>query len=299
MRVTISAEELANVEPYRISDALEQGNIVYFPECPIDLPSQDDLDFMRERMPELLKLKNISYHPEADKVYGIEGDEEDVERARRILSEHKKQVEKFLNRVAPHFTREWLVGTSTYRPLQEQGRDLSAHASNELIHVDAGAYGATHGDRVFRFFANVNGANEDRIWASKGPFHEVYKRNGEAAGIAKPDIRESLWDRFRSWLVTQLGKLNPVLKTALDSSPYDRAMRKLHNYMKDTPAFIEDKTGYEEFRFPPGSAWMCFTDGVSHACLSGQHSFIDTYVVRLKHCRLPEAAPYHLLQKGL
>ncbi|MGB1580142.1 MAG: Kdo hydroxylase family protein [Nevskiales bacterium] len=299
MRLTISASELATIEPHKISDALEQGNIVYFPECPITLPSDDDLAFMRTRMPELLKLKNISYHPESDKVYGIEGSVEEVERARRILSGHKKQVEAFLDKVAPNFTREWLVGTSTYRPLEEQGRNLSAHASNELIHVDAGAYGATHGDRVFRFFVNVNGEGKDRVWASKGSFKQVYERHGAAAGIAKPDIKEGLWDKFRTWLVTQLGKLNPVLKTALDSSPYDRAMRKMHNYMKDTPAFQADPHGHEEFHFPPGSAWMCFTDGVSHACLSGQHSFIDTYVVRLKHCRLPEAAPYHLLQKGL
>ncbi len=299
MRVTVTREQLTTIAPYDIADTLERGNIVYFPDCPIQLPAPGDLDFMRARMPELLKLKNISYHPESDKVYGIEGSAEEVERARRILSDHKKQVEAFLNRVAPHFTREWLVGTSTYRPLQERGRNLSPHASNELVHVDAGAYGATHGDRVFRFFVNVNGAGEDRVWATKGPFHEVYKRAGAAAGIARPRIRENVWDRIRTGLVSLLGRLNPVLKTALDSSPYDRAMRKLHNYMKDTPSFQADPTGHEEFRFPPGSAWMCFTDGVSHACLSGQHSFIDTYVVRLKHCRLPEAAPFTLLQRGL
>lgn len=299
MRLTVNKDELATMSPNKISDALEQGNIVYFPDCPIPLASAEDLEFMRERMPELLKLKNISYHPESDKVYGIEGDQQEVERARRILSDHKKQVEAFLNKIAPHFTREWLVGTSTYRPLEEKGRNLSAHASNELVHVDAGAYGATHGDRVFRFFVNVNGENKDRVWASKGPFHEIYRRYGAAAGIAKPTIRESWSNRFRSWFVSQLGRLNPVLKTALDSSPYDRAMRKMHNYMKDTPAFQADMEGHEEFSFPPGSAWMCFTDGISHACLSGQHSFIDTYVVRLRHCRLPEAAPYNILKQGL
>ena len=299
MRVTVTKDEMATMPPNTLADSLEQGNIVYFPECPIPLASQDDLDFMRDRMPALLKLKNISYHPESDKVYGIEGERGEVERARLILSEHKKQVEAFLDKIAPHFTREWLVGTSTYRPLEEKGRNLSAHASNELVHVDAGAYGATHGDRVFRFFVNVNGDGKDRVWASKGPFHEIYRRHGAAAGIAKPTIQESWLNRFRTWFVTQLGRLNPVLKTALDSSPYDRAMRKMHNYMKDTPEFQADMQGHEEFSFPAGSAWMCFTDGVSHACLSGQHSFIDTYVVRLRNCRVPDAAPYNILQKGL
>ena len=299
MLKTYSPDELAQASDREISDARECGNIVCFSECPIELPSEDDLNFMRDRMPEMLNQKNISYHPEADKVYGIEGSAEEMERARRILSDHKKHVEAFLAKVAPNFTKEWLVGTSTYRPLQEKGRNLSAHASNELIHVDAGAYGATHGDRVFRFFVNVNNTGEDRVWATKGNFKSVYQRFGSQAGIAKPRIDEGLWDKFRTWLVTQLCKMNPVLKTALDSSPYDRAMRKMHNYMKDTPSFQAEKEGHQEFRFPPGSAWMCFTDGVSHACLSGQHSFIDTYVVRLRHCNLPEEAPYHILEKGL
>lgn len=299
MLKTYTPDDLANASTYEIAKALEAGNVVYFPECPIELPSKEDLDFMRQRMPEMLKLKNISYHPESNKVYGIEGPEEEMERARRILSTHKQHVEAFIDQVAPNFSKNWLVGTSTYRPLQEKGRNLSAHASNELIHVDAGAYGATHGDRVFRFFVNVNDQGEDRVWASKGSFKDVYRRFGKQAGIANPDIREGIWDKFRTWLVTQLGRMNPVLKTALDSSPYDRAMRKMHNYMKDTPAFQADPEGHQEFRFPPGSAWMCFTDGVSHACLSGQHSFIDTYVVPLENCCLPEEAPINLLKQGL
>ena len=56
----------------------------------------------------------------------------------------------------PALAENWQVGTSSFRPLQEQGRNLDSHASNERVHVDAGAYGATHGNRVFRFFVNVN-----------------------------------------------------------------------------------------------------------------------------------------------
>jgi len=38
---------------------------------------------------------------------------------------------------------------------------------------------------------------------------------------------------------------------------------------------------------------MVLTDGVSHACIAGQHALVDTFLVPLRNCKLP--APYHLL----
>jgi hypothetical protein len=35
-------------EPHEISDALERGAIVAFPECPLALPSAEDLAFLRD-----------------------------------------------------------------------------------------------------------------------------------------------------------------------------------------------------------------------------------------------------------
>ena len=53
-------------------------------------------------------------------------------------------------------------------------------------------------------------------------------------------------DRVVSALVAGLARLNP-LATVLDTSPYDRAMRRLHNYMKDDPA----TEGHEAHGFAP------------------------------------------------
>ena len=81
----------------------------------------------------------------------------------------------------------------------------------------------------------------------------------------------------------------------LDTSDYDRRMRKFHNWMKDTPEFQDGEK--EELRFPPLSAWMVFTDGVSHACIEGQHAFVDTFVVPLANCALRERTPWAVLQR--
>lgn len=299
MLSTFTRAELAAAGPHDLSDALERGHIVHLPECPLALPEEADLVFLREEMPKHLKLKNISYHPEADKIFGIKGEEELVQRTQRILKEHSARVREFLGRAVSSLACDWKVGTSSFRPLQERGRNLSAHASNELVHVDAGAYGATHGDRIIRFFVNVN-PSEDRVWISKGAFPDLFRRFGKTAGIVPerraPDhLEEGVWDRIRTATLNVIGKVVPQA-TLLDSSPYDRAMRRFHNYMKDTPAFQDCMDVHHEFRFKPFSAWMVFTDMVSHACISGQHAFVDTFVVPLRNCRLPEMAPINILK---
>ena len=150
---TVTLEALRTIGPRTLSDELEKGNIVEFPETPVPLPSEADMKFLREEMPRSIKLKNVSYHPEAGKIAGLNGTSETTEHVTRILQEHSIHVQNFLRRTMPELTEHWIVGTSSFRPLEEQGRNLDAHASNELVHVDAGAYGATQGDRILRFLS--------------------------------------------------------------------------------------------------------------------------------------------------
>jgi hypothetical protein len=299
---TFNDERLQKMQPDELSDSLERGAVVFFPESPVALPEAEDLEFFRQELPKRLKLKNISFHPEEGRTRGLDGDDaEMVERVNRVLINISDDIAAFLGKVAPRLTDNWTVGTCSFRPMQEQGRNLSAHASNELIHVDAGAYGATHGDRILRFFINVNPV-EDRVWATKGSFPELFAEHGERAELgyrnAGPGfLSRGPLDHLRSGFINLAARGVPVLKI-LDSSPYDRAMRKFHNYMKDTPAFQQQQQGHQEFRFPPFSAWMVYTDMVSHACLSGQHAFIHTSLVRLENCHLPEMAPINIMRNA-
>jgi hypothetical protein len=292
------AHRLAGAPPDSIGDLLEQGNIVQFSPNPIELPGSGELEKLRSELPKQLKLKNVSYHPEADRVKGLDEDSPVAELAYRTLTNHRDRVTGFLEQIMPTLTRGMQVGTCSFRPMQEQGRNLKAHASNELVHVDAGAYGATNGNRLLRFFVNVNPV-EDRVWSTKGAMPELLERYGKQAGMTRSEIGRldrNLLDRLRSSALSGISKAGLPLATVLDSSPYDRAMRRFHNFMKDTPAFQADPVGHHEFRFPPFSAWMVFTDMVSHACLSGQHALIYTAVLPLENCRRPELAPINLLR---
>jgi hypothetical protein len=294
---TCDVAEIDAAAAAEIASALEANHIVYFPRPPFPLPDEQALEYLRAELPSRLQLKNVSYHPVKQRLSGLKADPATAERTAQILRQHLDAVTAFLVRVMPGL--DGSVGKTSFRPIQERGRNLKPHASNELIHVDAGAYGATNGDRILRFFVNVNG-HEDRVWASKGPIQDLLERHGVAAGLLddaghlKMRLDKSATDHALSFAVRALTSVNS-LASALDSSPYDRAMRRLHNYMKDSDQYKSDQRGYEEIRFPPGSAWMCFTDGVSHAGLSGQFAFITSFILKRAALRHPQFAPYNLL----
>lgn len=293
----VPAERVERLAPRELSDALERGRIVYFPTSPVLLPSEEEQRFLREQLPSLLKRKNVSLYPGAGRLVGVDGDEA-ARRTREILSAHAARVRSTLARLMPAYMQGPLdPGISSFRPLQERGRDLSVHASNELLHVDAGAYGATHGGRILRFFINLN-PKEERVWLTKGAFNELFTKYAEQAGLGGTSgvsVREGLLDRAFSGFIQGAMAAGISMARVIDSSPYDRAMRRFHNFLKENAAFQEAPDGRVEISFPPLSAWMVFTDGVSHACLSGQYALVDTLVIPLDRVGIPELSPFHVL----
>ncbi len=298
MTDTYTLRDYGSASPVEIEDALERSEVVYFARCPVELPSPEDLDLLRDGLPAALKAKNLSYHPESDSVPRFEADAETRERVETILRTHGQRVEAWLRGALPDYVNGWTVGTTSFRPVEEEGRKLSPRSSNELVHVDAGAYGATKGARILRFFVNVHPQRE-RVWGTKGSFAEVISRHAplwDAArgGRARLDLNGTALDSLYSGFIGAMSRVYPLFKV-VDSSPYDRAMRRIHNYMKENPSFRDDPAGYQEIRFPPMSAWMVFTDGISHSVQRGQHAFVTTVLVPLENCRTPELSPYRIL----
>jgi 3-deoxy-D-manno-oct-2-ulosonic acid (Kdo) hydroxylase len=287
--------------PAEIEDAMERAEVVYFDRCPVELPSDADLEFMREGLPRELQVKNISYHPESDSIPRFEAAPDVKDRIERILRTHGQRVEAFLRRSCPDFVPGWTLGTTSFRSIEEQGRKLKPRSSNELVHIDAGAYGATNGARILRFFVNIH-PTRDRVWGTKGSFNALMSRHRElwqaaSGGNARVAIDKGPLDKLYSGLVAAVGKLYPLLRV-IDSSPYDRSMRRIHNFMKENPGFRDSREHYQEIHFPPLTAWMVFTDGISHSVLTGQHALVTTVLVPLENCRNPSLTPYHVLGRS-
>jgi hypothetical protein len=274
---------------------------VFFDQSPVELPSEADLTFMREGLPRELQVKNISYHPESDSIPRFDAAADVKDRMEQILRTHGRRVEAFLRRACPDFVPGWTLGTTSFRSIEEQGRKLKPRSSNELVHIDAGAYGATNGARIFRFFVNIH-PTRDRVWGTKGSFGSIMSRYPElwdAAKGGKPRVRidKGPLDKLYSGVVGAVGKLYPLARV-IDSSPYDRSMRRIHNFMKENPVFRDNPEGYQEIHFPPLSAWMVFTDGISHSVLTGQHALVTTLLIPLANCRIPELTPYRVLARS-
>jgi hypothetical protein len=291
----------AGASPATIEDALERAEVVFFDQPPLELPTLEELTFLREGLPRELQVKNISYHPESDSIPRFEAAAEVKDRVERILRTHGQRVEAFLRRSIPDFVPGWTIGTTSFRSIEEHGRNLKPRSSNELVHIDAGAYGATNGARILRFFVNIH-PSRARVWGTKGSFNALMDRHRElwaAARGGKPRVplHKTPLDHVFSGFVRAVSKIYPIAQVA-DSSPYDRSMRRIHNFMKENVEFRDSRAGYQEIHFPPMSAWLVFTDGISHSVLTGQHALVTTLLIPLANCRIPELSPYQVLARS-
>jgi hypothetical protein len=50
-------------------------------------------------------------------------------------------------------------------------------------------------------------------------------------------------------------------------------------------------------RFPPGATWVCFTDWVSHAAISGQYALEQTFYVPVGAMKRPRLSPLRVLER--
>ena len=72
-------------------------------------------------------------------------------------------------------------------------------------------------------------------------------------------------------------------------------MLGFHHYLKANDDFQQNGVR-DESPFPPGSTWICFTDGIAHRASSGQYALEQTCIVPFGALLLPEAAPISILE---
>ena len=149
------------------------------------------------------------------------------------------------------------------------------------LHFDSFPTRPSHGDRLLRIFANIH-PEQPRVWLTTDHFE----------ALRRPVRRQDRLDSHaRAWL--DVCKHAAVKLAAgmglpvIDRPPYDRFMLKIHHAMKEDAAF-QQTCRKDRWEFPAGSTWIVFTDGASHACLSGQYALEQTFIIRRGE---PGAAP--------
>ncbi|HEX7448854.1 MAG TPA: Kdo hydroxylase family protein [Pirellulales bacterium] len=265
---------------------LEQGKILYFAESPFPLPDGDVEVLLRQRQSDRRWHKNIAYRPLQDRLTGFDAKHSDAVRMHEIMRSFSRRVLDYAAALLPAFARVWRLDYASFRPLEEQGRQLRLQARNDLVHVDSFPKRPTHGDRILRMFTNIN-PHAERHWITSDPLDVLAQQMGrEFVEHLAPPSGPGLW---RRWAAKAGLSLRPY-------SVYDETMRGIHRRMKESALFQQYCRKYHS-HFPPGSAWLVFTDAVPHAVVSGQYALEQTVIVPRAAMLLPERAPAAVLER--
>ena len=290
MQTTASSiVEIAQIVPERTRwycDQLERGKILFFAGIPFDFP-QADRDFLLSQKQTGSRFhKNISYRPTKDILKGVSSDSPDRERLQRVMQHFSQEATRFVSILLAPYAGKLKLDFASFRPLEEESRDLPLHKRNDLLHVDAFPTRPTRGGRILRFFVNIN-PSAGRVWNIGEPFDVFMPRLNKTRTISPP---------FRNAATRSLARLASTIGLPVaDRSRYDEYMLYLHDWLKENTDF-QQNSPKQELVFPPGCTWMVYTDGVPHAVLSGRYALEQTFIVPPEAFVTPEVAPIRVLE---
>ena len=291
LRLRMEAVELITVgeaEPREENYlSLERGNLLYFPHTPFVFGEQER-EFLRQTgLSSSSHHKNVAYKPEEDKVTGYDpAAVRDPAKLREIMRTYSERALAFLWKLLPRYMEKARVDYASFRPQEEEGRDLPTKKRNDLLHVDAFPTRPTHGDLILRFFTNIH-SSQPRVWAVSDPFSVVAGRYAKAAGLDQAAAHPN------GGLASRL--LGPLGGIDARRSAYDRFMLGFHDYLKFNTEYQQKCTKYR-FEFPPDSSWMVFTDVAPHSVLSGRYALEQTVIVNRRTLAAANFAPIEILQ---
>jgi len=266
---------------------LEAGAILFFSVPPFDLPGPD-VEFLLALKPAESRLhKNISYRPGSSLLRGM-SDDASKQRVEEIMRHYAAEVREFVATFLAPYAGRLQMDYASFRPLEEEGRNLPLHKRNDLLHVDAFPSRPTRGGRILRVFTNVNPAKE-RVWMVGERFSALAARFGRAARLQEYANRRGGGSGVKRALA-RIGLPFP------QRGPYDEFMLHFHDWLKENGEFQQAKEGKEQLAFPPMATWLVFTDGVPHGALSGQYAMEQTFIVPVEALVAPEVSPIRVLE---
>jgi hypothetical protein len=273
-------------------EALERGDILFFPDGGFEIPDSVRSALMGATQDARAIHKNISYKPNLDRVSGLV-DQSEADKVRPAMREYSRSALAFMSRILPDYARVWKVDYASFRSIEEKGRDLPQNKRNDLLHVDAFPTRPVFGDLILRCFTNVNPA-QSREWITSDPFASLAPELAKKAGLeAYVNATTSTLHKLRRRITRTLsGAGLPVV----DRSPYDAFMLHFHDWLKGNHEYQANCTKYH-FELPPGSTWLVFTDVVPHAVLAGRLALEQTVIVSRGSLANPKRAPSAILEK--
>ncbi len=268
---------------------LEAGNILFFLRPPFGIPQEDREFLLGQTQTSSALHKNVAYRPAEDRITGLAKSEKvEAARLRLILKNYSQHAAQFLGELLPPYAGKWKLDFASFRPLEERGRPARLHARNDLPHFDSFPTRPTNGDRILRFFTNLN-PSQNRVWNTSQTFEAIGPDFAKSIGLPR--------ERSANPVARGLRGLASALRLpGAQRSPYDNFMHRCHNAMKEDAKFREI-CPKQRWEFPPGSSWIVFTDCVSHAVLEGQYALEQTFLISRGAMVDPERSPIAILER--
>jgi hypothetical protein len=278
--VEIDMADVGHGNPAWIA-ALEAGKVLYFPNFGQHgfAPQKEELALFREDIRDP-KTRNISLSASGD-LKGVVGDDGTRALMAGMIGRFRAEAEGLLGNLVPRYGEHLRRGATSFRPAVVQNRVQSWRADDRRMHVDAFPSRPNYGERLLRVFTNVNQEGEPRVWRVGEPFEDVARR---FLPKAKP---------YSAW---QAKVLNMLHVTKSLRSEYDHLMLQLHDGMKSDLDY-QKNAPQVTFGFPPGCAWVCFSDQASHAVMAGQYMMEHTLQLSPMHQYDKDASPLAILTR--
>jgi hypothetical protein len=278
--VEIDMADVGHGNPAWIA-ALEAGKVLYFPNFGQHgfAPQKEELALFREDIRDP-KTRNISLSASGD-LKGVVGDDATKALMAGMIGRFRAEAEGLLAHLVPRYGEHLRRGATSFRPAVVQNRVQSWRADDRRMHVDAFPSRPNYGERLLRVFTNVNLEGEPRVWRVGEPFEDVARR-------FLPKVKP-----YSAW---QAKVLNALHVTKSLRSEYDHIMLQLHDAMKSDLDY-QKNAPQVTFGFPPGCAWVCFSDQTSHAVMAGQYMMEHTLQLSPMHQYDKDASPLAILTR--
>src|SRR5271157_245354 len=262
----------------KAADALESGKLLYAPHLPFEL-SEAERRFLS---PDCLdgKSKNVSFRPHSGILRGTRCQGPERDELLAMLQRYYRRASDLLQAICPGYGNYLIPGFTSFRPAEIAGRATSWRHDDTRLHVDAFPSRPLQGRRILRVFTNVN-PRMPRIWRVGEEFEQ-------AAIKLLPRIKPPLPGAasLLHWLQITKGR----------RTDYDHFMLGIHDQMKADQTY-QSQVPQTQLAIPAGTTWACYTDSVSHAAMSGQFAFEQTFYLPLGGMNDPDRSPLRVLER--
>jgi len=259
----------------RAADALEGGSVLVLPKLAFEL-SEGERRFLSAEWSDR-RAKNISLEGEALK--GARGEAADLAALAGMIARFAACAADLVSGLFPRYAPYVKRARTSFRPQPAVGRSLSWRKDDSRLHIDAFPSRPNRGERILRVFCNVNPA-EDRVW-----------RVGEGFTA----MAQTFLPRIGRPLPGASAFLAALRVTKGRRSEYDHLMLGLHDRAKADDDY-QRRCAQQVVRFAPGTTWLCFSDQVMHAAVSGQYMLEQTIHLPVAALYRPESSPLAILK---